>query len=263
MLTTSSSFGGLPEFAQDAMYALHAAVDKVIGRTHIVLMSAPSVTLVDPFDGGLLDFVPAYRDDKYGFRIFDEEKRRYLETNPLAHVSYLHASGTYTRTLVRMLKSWKYAHCREISSIYLELFCASWAASFATGDLLDDLIAMFERLNHEALTPFADPTSSRQKLLHAVGDQASLLAAPRVQVKAGLEMAWRIDWAVRSGASKEGRSYAKALLIHPAYFSYYRKRMLQRALVDGKRPELRVIPTLSYMERIEQRRERSKWTRPR
>ncbi len=207
--------GEPPTDADDAMHALHAAVSRILGRANVSLVDAPSVTLVDPYDDGLLDFVPAYRHAQPGFLIYDAGESGYLATDPLAHVAYVHSLGTYVRTLVRLFKSWKYAHCNKISSIYLEMFCASRAAPHATGDLLHDLIETFECLHISKLQPPKDPCSQDGRLLHAGSNDTADLAELRRKVEAALQEARRIDWAVRSGAPVQGETYAAALLIAP------------------------------------------------
>lgn len=252
--------GNPPSVAEEAMQALYGAVSRILGRANIPLLDAPSVTLVDPYDGRLLDFVPAFRDSGGGFQMYDEERGRYLWTNPLSHVAYISSAGAYARTLVRLLKSWKYAHSHDISSIYLELFCASRVLPSATGDLLADLTATFERLHQQGLQPLDDPTS-RGCALNASNCEATATAELRAAVEAALQTVWRIDWALRSGAQEQGRDYARTLLMHGGYLSYLRRRKLQQALVDGNRQELRGLTPTTYLDRIEERRERSKWVR--
>lgn len=251
--------GSPPGSTDDALESLHSAVSRILARGNVSLIDAPSVTLVDPFSGGLLDFVPAYGEARSGFSMYVAGRGQYVPTNPLAHNSYMNRSSTYVRTLVRLLKSWKYAHCDQISSVYLEMFCAARRPSDTTGDLLDDLIALFRHLYEFKLKPLTDPTSSDGREIEAGASATTDLVELRRSVETALQASRRIDYALRSGAATQGQSYAATLFVHPNHRAYQERRLLQGALAKGNQSELRDMLPVTYMDRIELRRERSKW----
>ena len=84
-----------------------------------------------------------------------------MHSSPDAHNAYVRAIdqrlGEKVKPLIRFVKAWKYFNSVPISSFYLELFVATYAAGESSIWYNIDLNSIFRRLYYEHLPSISDP----------------------------------------------------------------------------------------------------------
>lgn len=133
---------------QGAMAMTSAALRQIASRDVLVVPDDPALSVADPYDTSILDFVPAIELSRSSFLIPSPDDGEWIETAPLSFqrdARKLPGSGSLETAIVRLLKSWKYRTGLPIRSVYLERLVLMLAPSERSLSLYS---GMAESLEH-------------------------------------------------------------------------------------------------------------------
>jgi hypothetical protein len=132
-----------------AMAITSAALRQIASRDVLVLPDDPALSVADPYDTSILDFVPAIELSRNSFLIPALGGAEWMETAPLGFqrdAQKLPKSGSLETAIVRLLKSWKYRTELPIRSVYLERLVLMLAPSERSGSLYSGMAECLERM---------------------------------------------------------------------------------------------------------------------
>ena len=177
-----------------------------LSRDVQIFLSAPTVSIEDPFDKTLLEYVPAHPSTGGDYWIHIGDSNHRILSNPVAHIAYLdraHAAAVQVRDLVRLIKTWKYANDSLLSSLYLELLVVRYCLDSPADNYLNQVVDILGMLKRSRLRAINDPSLAAYRLIHAFPPDAANTEAEMKIVSDALDLALRLEAAVASSADDE------------------------------------------------------------
>lgn len=155
------------KLSQNSNYSLQKVRDSLDGRFPNTGVRVSCPTVVCPFGYSASErheIVPAdYVGDSNGYKVYDipDCSGGWMHASPDAHNSYVAAISTKldnkVKPLIRFVKAWKYYRDVPISSFYLELRLAKYAANESSIIYDMDVKAFLCHLRDAALADMQDP----------------------------------------------------------------------------------------------------------
>lgn len=174
----------------------------------------PALCITDPFDGSKLDLIPAYRSTRHEYTISAPAGDSWIASNPTAHIAYIDRAdqGNWVvRPLIRLMKSWKYAHSLPISSLYLEMKTSTFVLGGVSQGWLGNFVGVVSSIVRDELRPLQDPSVTKERLLEPLIVDSVSRTGLLKQILSFLEVAQRLDAAERSQARDEVDKYFREL----------------------------------------------------
>lgn len=166
-----------PESSLSALIRVKAVLDSRLFLT-AVKIRRPAVVI--EFAGGKQSWevIPAYSTGTpYVFWIpAPRSEKGWIKSAPRVHAKYVNARNLRTdvdaKKFARLVKAWKYSWSVPISSFYLEMQAARYAAAHPPTVPIFDLAGFFAQLRFRGLSPMQDP-SGLTGLLRACSSAAT------------------------------------------------------------------------------------------
>jgi hypothetical protein len=185
-----------------------------LSRDTDVLFSPPTIGIVDPYDGNILEYAPAYVAERREYLIPHQNSIDWLRSNPVAHITFINGADSQdrgARELIRLVKAWKYASGSELSSLYLEMVTANYCLEHPRGHYLEELIGVLRVLKRLRLADIDDPSLKERRHLAPLSSDASSKELTLRIISTSLDQALRIDAAEKSGADRQVATYTSEL----------------------------------------------------
>lgn len=174
-----SMSGPRPEYSSTALETLRASLWRMPGRLPVV--DRPSVRL-SFFDGGPdIEITPAYYKDTDDYDIPDPDGTGWIRSNPQVHLDYVNSAQNKTdsraKSLIRLVKAWKFANSIPLSSFYLEMRVAQYSMANIPIIYDWDLRDFFKKLSTDGLREMNDPTNYGRRIATGSSGLAQSIAA--------------------------------------------------------------------------------------
>ncbi|MGC0363823.1 hypothetical protein ABH922_001807 [Rhodococcus sp. 27YEA15] len=197
-----------PTFSSNALETLRSSLSRGISGC-AVTVDRPAVRL-SYFDGGpAVEITPAFYQDADDYDIPDPDGIGWIRSNPAIHLEYVNEAQRATdgraKGLIRLLKTWKAANNVPLSSFYLEMRTAQYAAGNAPIIYDWDLRDLFKSLNNNGLREMNDPTDYGRRITTGAGSAAESAVAAMAVDKAA-----RLATLARAATEAEDHSVAVA-----------------------------------------------------
>jgi hypothetical protein len=113
------------------------------------------------FNDFVVDVVPAFRRTAGGFLIPSSAERRWIETDPTVHVTFMSAANRAHRgnlvPLIKMVKAWNRANGAPLSSFYLELMIEKVLRGITINDFPSGCRFVFDKAREQVKYTMVDP----------------------------------------------------------------------------------------------------------
>jgi Second Messenger Oligonucleotide or Dinucleotide Synthetase domain len=156
--------GSRPAVPSGALATLHRTIDNTDGVDVYKVRTRTPVVSVEFFTGPHFEIVPAYSKSSVGgVNVFWIPGRgdEWVLSAPEAHLAYVNKQndrlGKKVKPLVRLMKAWKHHTKAPVSSFYLEMRVAEYAARETTIIYDIDLPALFRRIIGAGAKDMNDP----------------------------------------------------------------------------------------------------------
>lgn len=110
----------------------------------------------------------------------------WMRSSPGIHNAYVASQdtrlGNRVKPLVRFIKAWKYYNTPKVSSFYLEMFVASYAATQSTIIYATDVYLLFQKLWKNQLTSIQDPSGIVDNINACSSDAERAIALNKLRV---------------------------------------------------------------------------------
>lgn len=172
--------------------SLKKVLDTADSYIYNVKISSPALR-VEYFSGPIFEIVPGFIGDVSGkFNTYDipGPSDKWIDSAPEAHFQYVNDANDVlskkVKSLVRLLKAWKYANSIPISSFYLEMRVAEYSLDESSIIYDIDLDSVFHYLINKDLADMNDPMGyvGRFSPCSSEADRLTCLAAMKRAVVA-------------------------------------------------------------------------------
>ncbi|MFZ2242989.1 MAG: nucleotidyltransferase [Gordonia amarae] len=172
--------GSKPAASRDALEAVRASLARGLpGCT--VLIDRPAVRIRYRDGGPAVEIAPAYYRQTDDYDIPDPDGLGWIRSNPALHLEYVNEAQRKTegraKGLIRLMKTWRTLNDVPLSSFYLEMRTAQYAASNSPILYDWDLRHLFKSLSDTGLPDMNDPTDYGRRVTTGARNEAEALRA--------------------------------------------------------------------------------------
>ncbi|MEW1963877.1 nucleotidyltransferase [Micrococcus sp. NPDC078436] len=169
-----------PTKSWDALEQLRASLARGLPDC-LVRIDRPAVRITY-FDGTpAVEITPAYFRETDDYDIPDPSGTGWIRSNPAVHLDYVNkaqkATDGRTKSLIRLVKTWKAWNSVPLSSFYLEMRTAQYALSNTIIIYDWDLRDFFKGLTGDGLRDMNDPTNYGRRIVTGTSSLAESIMA--------------------------------------------------------------------------------------